>query len=90
MQLLRFVLAGLVAGWVLGKLRRGKGYGLFGNLAIGTIGSVIGWFLMGLLKVEKSDFLVQMAMAVAGAIVFFLLIGSLKWKRTKKAKEEEE
>ena len=55
-ELIRFIAAGLVAGWILGKLRRGKGYGFFGNLAIGAIGSIIGWFLKGLLHLEITRF----------------------------------
>jgi uncharacterized membrane protein YeaQ/YmgE (transglycosylase-associated protein family) len=90
MTLLRFILAGLVAGWILGKLRRGKGYGFFGNLIIGAIGSIIGWFLKGVFHIEAPDFLAQIALAVAGAILFFLLVGSLKWKRRKSVKEEDE
>lgn len=90
MELIRFILAGLAAGWILGRVRRGKGYGFIGNLAIGAIGSVIGWFLKGLLHIEVSNFFAQIAMAVAGAIVFFFMIGLLKWKRSRKAKEEDE
>jgi len=89
MHLIRFIVAGVVAGWILGQIRRGQGYGLFGNLAVGAIGSVIGWFLMGLLRIQSPTFLAQMAMAVAGAVVFFLLIGALKWKRSRRAEEEE-
>jgi uncharacterized membrane protein YeaQ/YmgE (transglycosylase-associated protein family) len=88
--LLRFVLIGLAAGWIIGKIRRGKGYGFFGNLAVGAIGSFIGWFLMGLLKIEAPSFLSQIALAVAGAVLFFLLIGSFKWKRRKQPRETEE
>jgi uncharacterized membrane protein YeaQ/YmgE (transglycosylase-associated protein family) len=89
-ELIRFILAGLVAGWILGRVRRGRGYGFWGNLLVGAIGSVIGWFLKGLLNVDIPNFVAQIAMAVAGAIVFFFLIGELKWKRSRKSKEDDE
>ena len=90
MQLLQFLVVGLVAGWIMGRIRRGEGYGFFGNLLIGAIGSFIGWFLMGFLKVEAPNLFARIAMAVVGAVVFFLVIGALKWKRKKKSDEDDE
>ena len=90
MALLRFVAIGLAAGWIIGKIRRGHGYGLIGNLFVGTIGSLIGWFLMGLLKIHAHNLLVQVALAVAGAIVFFLLVGLFIGGKKKKSKEGDE
>jgi len=84
MQLLKFLVVGLAAGWIMGKIRRGRGYGLIGNLIIGAIGSLIGWFLMGFLKVNTSNLFAQIAMAVMGAATFFLLMSLLKRKRRKK------
>jgi uncharacterized membrane protein YeaQ/YmgE (transglycosylase-associated protein family) len=89
MDLLRFLIVGLVAGWVLGKIRRGRGYGFFGNLLIGALGSLIGWFLAGFLKMQASNILEQIAMAVAGAVVFFLILGLLKPKKGKKSSEDD-
>jgi uncharacterized membrane protein YeaQ/YmgE (transglycosylase-associated protein family) len=85
-ELVRFILVGLIAGWVLGKIRRGKGYGFIGNLVVGAIGSVVGWFLKGLLHLKVPNFFAQIALAVAGAIVFFLLVSPLKWKHRKTSK----
>ena len=90
MALLRFVAIGLAAGWIMGKIRRGRGYGFFGNLIVGTIGSLIGWFLMGLLKIQEPTLLAQIALAVAGAVVFFLLVGAFRGKRKTRSKEEDE
>jgi len=90
MELLRFIFIGLVAGWIIGKIRRGRGYGFFGKLVIGAVGSVIGWFLKGLLNVASPNLLAQIVMAVSGAVVFFLLVGTFKWKRKRKSTEEDE
>ena len=65
----------------MGKIRRGRGYGLFGNLLVGAVGSFFGWFLMGFFKVQSSNLLVQIALAVVGAVLFFRLVGLLRWKR---------
>jgi uncharacterized membrane protein YeaQ/YmgE (transglycosylase-associated protein family) len=89
MQLIEFLIVGLAAGWIMGRIRRGEGYGLIGNLIIGAIGSCIGWFLMGFLKVEAPNIFAQIAMAVMGAVVFFLLMGALRWKKKKKSDEDD-
>ena len=67
----------------MGKIRRGKGYGIIGNLFIGAIGSFIGWYIMGFLKIEAPNIFARIAMAVVGAVVFFLIMGALKWRKKK-------
>jgi uncharacterized membrane protein YeaQ/YmgE (transglycosylase-associated protein family) len=45
-SLLVISLVGLVAGWLAGKIVRGTGFGLIGDLIIGIVGAFIGdWFL---------------------------------------------
>ncbi len=36
------IVIGLVAGWLTGKLMRGRGYGVLMDILLGLIGSVIG------------------------------------------------
>ena len=38
-SLLTFLLIGVLAGWLAGKIMKGKGFGLVGDLVIGVIGS---------------------------------------------------
>jgi uncharacterized membrane protein YeaQ/YmgE (transglycosylase-associated protein family) len=89
MPILEFLVVGLAAGWVMGKIRRGRGYGFFGNLLIGAIGSLIGWFIMGFLRVESPNLLAQLSMAVVGAVVFFLIMSVLR-REGKKSKENDD
>lgn len=91
MQLLEFLLVGLAAGWMMGKIRKGKsGYGLFMSLAIGAIGSFIGWFLIGFLRIESRNVLTELLMALTGAALFFFVTGSLTGKKKKPAEGEDE
>ena len=83
MDLLQFLAVGLAAGWIMGRIRRGEGYGLIGNLVIGGIGSCIGWYLMGFLKIQAPNIFARIAMAVMGAVLFFLAMGTLKRKKKK-------
>ena len=47
--LIYFLLIGLAAGWLAGKIMKGYSFGLAGNLVVGVIGAVLGGFLFGLL-----------------------------------------
>jgi uncharacterized membrane protein YeaQ/YmgE (transglycosylase-associated protein family) len=90
MGLVQFLIVGLAAGWMIGKIRRGRGYGLVGNLVIGAIGSLIGWFLMGFLKMETPNVFAQIAMAVVGAMAFFLVMSLFKKKKRRKSDEDDD
>jgi uncharacterized membrane protein YeaQ/YmgE (transglycosylase-associated protein family) len=41
-RVLRTLIAGLIAGWLTGKLMHGRGYGVFADIFLGLIGAVIG------------------------------------------------
>jgi uncharacterized membrane protein YeaQ/YmgE (transglycosylase-associated protein family) len=40
--IIAWLFLGLVAGWLAGKLSRGRGYGCITDIVLGLIGSVIG------------------------------------------------
>ena len=45
-SLLVILVVGLVAGWLAGKIVRGAGFGLIGDIAIGIVGAFIGDWLL--------------------------------------------
>jgi uncharacterized membrane protein/uncharacterized membrane protein YeaQ/YmgE (transglycosylase-associated protein family) len=49
MQLLVYIASGIVAGWLAGRLMKGRDYGLTGNLILGLLGSLVGGWVMHLL-----------------------------------------
>jgi uncharacterized membrane protein YeaQ/YmgE (transglycosylase-associated protein family) len=60
---LAWLVVGLVAGFFAGKVMRGSGYGLIGDIVVGIIGAIVGGFLLNLLD--------------AGATASFGLLGSI-------------
>ena len=79
MHLLWFLLIGLVAGWLAGKLMKGKGIGLFGDLIIGVIGSFIGGFLFRTLGISTNGGLIgALIVATIGAVVLLYLFRLIK------------
>lgn len=77
-NLLYFLLIGLAAGWLAGRLVKGSGFGLVGNLVVGVIGAVLGGFLFDLLGLAATGLLGRLVMAVAGAVVFLFLLRFIK------------
>lgn len=68
MSVLWFLLIGLAAGWLAGKLTKGGGFGLLGNLIVGVIGAVLGGFLFGLIGLRSTSLLGSLITATAGAV----------------------
>jgi len=76
--LIIFLLVGLIAGWLAGRVVRGGGFGLIGNLIIGVIGAIIGGYLFGLLGIAIGGLLGQIVVAFVGAIVFIFILSMLR------------
>jgi uncharacterized membrane protein YeaQ/YmgE (transglycosylase-associated protein family) len=75
-----FLIIGLIAGWLAGKIMKGSGYGLIGDLVIGVIGAFIGGFLFGLVGLSANGFIASLIAAVVGAIVLIFIVGLIKKK----------
>jgi uncharacterized membrane protein YeaQ/YmgE (transglycosylase-associated protein family) len=68
--LIGWLLIGLIAGWLAGKLSRGQGFGCIGDIVLGLIGSVIGgWIFTKLGIVHENTFLYSLAAATVGAVI---------------------
>ena len=69
------LLVGLIAGWLAGKIVRGAGYGLIGDIIIGIIGASIGDWLLPRLGIHLgSGTISSIVNATIGAIVLLLII----------------
>lgn len=62
---------GILAGWLVGVVMRGRGYGLIGDLLLGLLGGVVGGFLFRTLGAPAPDtsWLVHSLVAAIGGIV---------------------
>ncbi|WGR93845.1 GlsB/YeaQ/YmgE family stress response membrane protein [Bradyrhizobium sp. ISRA443] len=79
--LIVILLAGLVAGWLAGKIVAGGGFGLIGDVAVGIVGALIGTWLLPRLGIHiGSGFVSTVVVATIGAIVLLLIIGLLGGK----------
>ncbi len=78
MDIVWFLIIGIVAGWLAGKIMRGGGFGLIGDLVVGVIGALLGGFLFGLLGLSANGLIDSLVTATVGAIVLLFLIHLIK------------
>lgn len=79
MSFLWFLIVGLVAGWLAGKLVKGGGFGLVGDLIVGVVGAFLGGFLFSTLGVSAGGGLIgSIIVATIGAVVLLFLIRLIK------------
>lgn len=75
-----FLLIGLAAGWLAGRILRGKGFGIIANLVIGVVGSFLGGIVFGLLGFRSYGIIAELIVAVVGAILLIVIAGFIKRK----------
>ena len=78
MDILWFLLIGLIAGWLAGQIMKGGGYGVVGDIIVGIVGAMIGGFVFRLLGITAYGTLGSIVMAVIGAMILIALLRTLK------------
>ena len=66
---LYWILIGLVAGWLAGKIARGRGFGCIADVVLGLVGSFIGGWVFVKLGVFGGGFWYSLAAATLGAVI---------------------
>src|SRR5437773_11258975 len=71
-----WVFLGLVAGWLAGKIARGRGYGCLTDILLGLIGSVLGGWIFRKLVIGEghSGWLYSLAASTVGAVVLVVVV----------------
>jgi len=78
MGVILFLIIGAIAGWLAGKIMKGRGAGLWANMAIGVIGAFIGGFIFDLINVHTYGLIGSLVTALVGAIVLLWIVGLIK------------
>jgi uncharacterized membrane protein YeaQ/YmgE (transglycosylase-associated protein family) len=79
MNLIWFLLIGLIAGWLAGKVMRGGGFGVIGDIIVGVIGALLGGWLFGKLGISIGGGLLgAIITAFVGAVLLLLLLRLIK------------
>jgi uncharacterized membrane protein YeaQ/YmgE (transglycosylase-associated protein family) len=75
--LIAWIIIGLLAGWITGKLMKGSGFGFFMDMIVGLVGALIGGFLsshLGLGGIGQHGLIVSIVIAVIGAVLLTWLV----------------
>jgi uncharacterized membrane protein YeaQ/YmgE (transglycosylase-associated protein family) len=72
--IIAWLLLGLIAGWLAGKLARGRGFGCVTDIILGLIGSFIGGWIFTRLGIFGGGFLFSLAAATLGAVVLVAIV----------------
>jgi len=67
--LIGWIVIGLLAGWLTGKVTRGAGFGCLANVILGLVGAVIGGWIFVRLGIWPGGFIGSLAAATLGAVV---------------------
>jgi uncharacterized membrane protein YeaQ/YmgE (transglycosylase-associated protein family) len=71
---LGWILIGLIAGWLAGKVSRGRGYGCITDIVLGIIGSFIGGWVFVKLGIFGGGFWYSLAAATVGAVILVSIV----------------
>jgi uncharacterized membrane protein YeaQ/YmgE (transglycosylase-associated protein family) len=81
MGILSWIIVGLIAGWLAGKVMKGGGFGLIGDIVVGVLGGLLGgWIattflhLGGMTGINLGSILI----AFLGAILLLLVVRLIK------------
>ncbi len=77
MYLIWEICIGILAGFLAGKIMRGKGYGVLIDLLLGLVGAIVGGFVFGLIGLVAYGLVGRLAIATAGAVMLIWLVRRL-------------
>ncbi|QMV18421.1 GlsB/YeaQ/YmgE family stress response membrane protein [Granulicella sp. 5B5] len=67
------LLIGLIAGFLTGKIMKGSGFGVIGDIVIGILGALVGGFIAGHLGFMPAGIVSTIIVATLGAILLTFL-----------------
>ena len=74
-SILVIILVGIVAGWLAGKVVRGTGFGLIGDLVVGVAGAFVASLLFPRLGIQLGTGIVsEIIYSALGAILLLLIV----------------
>ena len=78
MALLWFLIVGVIAGWLAGKIMKGSGYGVIGDLVLGIVGAMIGGHVFAWIGIYADGLIGDVIVATVGAILLVVLVRVIK------------
>ena len=74
MDIIWFLLIGLVAGWLASLITKREGKGIVSYLIIGVVGAFLGGFVFRMLHLLAYGLLGELVIATVGAVILLFLL----------------
>ena len=68
-----WLFVGLIAGWLAGKISRGRGFGCIADILIGLVGAFLGGWIFTKLGIFGGGLLYSIAAATIGAVILVVI-----------------
>ena len=82
MHILWWILIGVIAGWITGKIMKGSGFGFWLDMLIGIAGAFVGGFIAEHIGLAASGGIIYtLIIAVLGAILLVFIFRLITGKR---------
>ena len=79
MGIIAALIIGAIAGWLAGKIVRGAGFGLLGNIVIGIIGALLASWLLPQLGVSLGyGWVRDIINATIGGVIILVILSLVK------------
>ena len=74
MNIILWLISGIIAGWLTGLIMKGGGFGVIGDLIVGLLGGLIGGFLASMVGLQPDSWVGQILVAVVGGVVLVAIL----------------
>ncbi|MGD0365963.1 MAG: GlsB/YeaQ/YmgE family stress response membrane protein [Acidobacteriaceae bacterium] len=75
--IIAWIIIGVIAGWLTGKLMKGSGFGFLMDMVVGIVGALIGGFIsshLGLGGIGQHGLIMSIVIAVIGAVILTWIV----------------
>lgn len=76
--ILWWIIVGLIAGWLAGRVMKGGGYGVLADIVLGILGGILGGWLFGMMGISAGGTIGSIVVAFIGAVILVGLTRLLK------------
>jgi len=78
MEFIYFIVIGAIAGWAAGKIFKGEGFGLIGNIIVGMVGALLGGWVLGLVGLSFGGLVGSLITAIIGALLLLWIVSLIR------------
>lgn len=80
--IIAWLIMGAIAGALAGRVMRGGGYGIIGDIVVGIIGAFIGGFVVSLFTTKTYGLIGSIIVAFIGACILIAILRTVTGSRT--------